>query len=176
MLALATLLVMLEVAPAAAQPGRGDPAAGRLIALKSCASCHAASAREIWYSQYARSFLEIARDPALGGDELRDFIGRTHRMFWPGVALTPQEAADVIAYIRASSARNASRKRLGRAACQICFIIRTDEPPSGGRSWPWSKQAQRTGKRWLGLSRRGSSGVPARGHCEPWRGLDLCAS
>ena len=69
------------------------------MALRSCAACHAIAVRDVWYTQFARGFPEIAQDPRLTEVELRQFLGTTHRMFWRSTDLSLQETADVIAYI-----------------------------------------------------------------------------
>jgi mono/diheme cytochrome c family protein len=84
---------------AGSEAPRGSSGAGRLVALRACAACHEIAPRDAWYSNYARSFAEIANDPALGRPELDAFLAKTHKMFWPGLALSDRERADVIAYI-----------------------------------------------------------------------------
>ncbi len=79
--------------------------AGRLVALRTCAACHAVAARDVWYTQFARGFPEIAQDPRLTEAELRQFLGTTHRMFWRSIDLSPQETTDVIAYISSLKTR-----------------------------------------------------------------------
>lgn len=94
----ATILA-LAAAPAAAQ-GPGDPAAGRALALQTCAACHAAVAGQRRPAMdSAPPFAVIARNPAATPDGLRAFLQTPHPVM-PDLKLSRQEISDVIAYIQ----------------------------------------------------------------------------
>jgi mono/diheme cytochrome c family protein len=91
--ALAALAVVL---PAAAQE-RGDPAAGRELAVKLCSACHIVGDEAVG-SDAAPPFPVIAKDPDVTFSELHAWRGPMHPIL-PNLALTAQQIADINAYL-----------------------------------------------------------------------------
>jgi mono/diheme cytochrome c family protein len=91
---LATLLAV--ALPAAAQePGNAE--AGHDLASKLCASCHIIGNQRRGSDQ-APPFPAIARDPDVSLAELHGWGGAGHPML-PNLALTPEQVADINAYL-----------------------------------------------------------------------------
>lgn len=99
---LAVLSAMAPIfasAPAAAADLPGDAAAGRGIALQSCAGCHVVAERQPRPGMDgAPAFVTLARDPAVTETSLRVFLQTPHRRM-PNLILSNQEIDDVISYI-----------------------------------------------------------------------------
>ena len=96
--ALAAALVIPGLA-VNAQDGTGSPETGRTFAREACAPCHGtadeSSPRQI---AIAPDFKAIANIPATTATSLRVFLATSHPKM-PNLILTPQETADVVAYI-----------------------------------------------------------------------------
>jgi mono/diheme cytochrome c family protein len=85
----------LAVAPAAAQEGNAE--AGHELASQLCTACHIIG-NERTGSDMAPPFPVIARNPRLSLEQLHGWGGPGHPML-PNLALTPQQIADVNAYL-----------------------------------------------------------------------------
>lgn len=108
-LAFATSALLLAALTAFAQPAaterfRGDPVAGRAIALRWCVSCHTlpgvASGSDV-----APSFRAIALDRSKDADHLRGFLSHPH---WPmpPLQLGRTEIENIVAYLAELSRTN----------------------------------------------------------------------
>ena len=85
--------------PAAAQQETGDPAAGHALASQLCTACHIIGTERVG-SDVAPPFPVIARDPDMTLTDLHAWLGPGHPML-PNLALTPQQIADINAYLDA---------------------------------------------------------------------------
>jgi mono/diheme cytochrome c family protein len=92
----ATLIVLAAATPATAQQ-EGDAAAGRELASQLCTACHIIGTERVG-SDAAPPFAAIAKDPDITATELHGWIGPAHPML-PNLALTPQQTADINAYL-----------------------------------------------------------------------------
>ena len=97
---LAALVALATASVAQAAEGLpGDPAAGRTIALKSCAGCHIVADRQARPGMDgAPTFVSLARDPAVTEISLRAFLQTPHARM-PDLILAKREVDDVISYI-----------------------------------------------------------------------------
>lgn len=87
------------VAPAVGDDGRGDVAAGRILAVEECSGCHSLSARERALQLFdAPGFDEIAAKPQTTEISLRAFLQSSHPTM-PNFVLSDSERDDVVAYI-----------------------------------------------------------------------------
>jgi mono/diheme cytochrome c family protein len=94
----ASCLIVIS-APASGQSYPGDPEAGRIIALKTCSSCHVVAARQAQPATDAvPTFAAIAHDPAITETSLRVFLQTPHARM-PDFILSRTETDDVISYI-----------------------------------------------------------------------------
>jgi mono/diheme cytochrome c family protein len=92
-------LAALGLAAATEAAEFGDPAAGRVVALKSCAGCHVVAERQARPGMDgAPPFVALARDPAVTEISLRAFLQTPHARM-PDLILTTREIDDVISYI-----------------------------------------------------------------------------
>jgi len=89
------LLAGLSIAPAAAQEGNAE--AGHELASNLCTSCHIVG-DERSGSDLAPPFPVIAKNPRLSLEQLHGWGGPGHPML-PDLALTPQQIADINAYL-----------------------------------------------------------------------------
>lgn len=97
--ALLMAMLLFSIAPAAAQNNRGDPEAGKVLALKVCSTCHAVAGQQTRPAMdSAPSFPVIARDPAVTEAGLHAFLQTPHSVM-PDLILSRDEIRDVIAYI-----------------------------------------------------------------------------
>ncbi len=95
----AVCLLLAVATPANAQPYPGDVEAGRVLALRTCSSCHVVAARQAPPATDAvPTFAAIARDPAVTETSLRVFL-RTPHARMPDFILSRSETDDVISYI-----------------------------------------------------------------------------
>ena len=96
---LTPLLIMLACGPAALAQQR-DPAPGRRIAERDCASCHAVKPGDVGPSpvEAAAPFQLVARLPSSTELALRVFL-RTSHAGMPNLQFTEQEVDDLVAYI-----------------------------------------------------------------------------
>ena len=90
------LAAALAVAPAAAQE-QGSAEAGHELASQLCASCHIVG-NERRGSDLAPPFPVIAKNPRLSLAQLHGWGGPGHPML-PDLALTPDQVADINAYL-----------------------------------------------------------------------------
>lgn len=99
--ALAAFLA-LAAAPAGAQLAlpSGDPETGRAFALEACSVCHLVAPGQRTPPRIARavSFRAIANTEGMNGMKLQTILSTPHPVM-PNLILSPEEAADVIAYI-----------------------------------------------------------------------------
>jgi mono/diheme cytochrome c family protein len=91
------LAASLGIAPAAAQQPEGSAAAGHELASQLCTACHIVG-DERSGSDLAPPFPVIARNPRLSLEQLHGWGGPGHPML-PDLALTPQQIADINAYL-----------------------------------------------------------------------------
>ena len=91
--ALGALAVTL---PAAAQE-QGDAAAGHELAAQLCSACHIVGSEAVG-SDAAPPFAVIAKDPAMTATGLHAWVEPGHPVL-PNLALTPQQIADINAYL-----------------------------------------------------------------------------
>ena len=89
------LLAGLSIAPAAAQEGNAE--AGHELASNLCTSCHIVG-DERSGSDLAPPFPLIAKNPRLSLEQLHGWGGPGHPML-PDLALTPDQVADINAYL-----------------------------------------------------------------------------
>ncbi len=87
----------LSIAPAAAQQPEGSAAAGHELASQLCTACHIVG-DERSGSDLAPPFPVIAKNPRLSLEQLHGWGGPGHPML-PNLALTPQQVADINAYL-----------------------------------------------------------------------------
>jgi cytochrome c553 len=90
------LAATLAVAPAAAQQN-GSAEAGHELASQLCTACHIVG-DERTGSDLAPPFPVIAKNPRLSLEELHGWGGPSHPML-PDLALTPDQIADINAYL-----------------------------------------------------------------------------
>ncbi|RTL72251.1 MAG: c-type cytochrome [Hyphomicrobiales bacterium] len=103
MIAAAAGFAVLSVASAAAQPrlGLGDAAAGKQLAERLCATCHAvapAATATATANTDIKSFASIAARPNLTAEQLAGRIIIPHPAM-PDTQLKVSEIRDIIAYI-----------------------------------------------------------------------------
>ena len=91
------IAVLLAASSAAAQES-GDPAAGRTLATRACASCHRVTARQAPTRGKAPSFAAIANMSSTTETALHAFLSTPHATM-PNLVLKPRQQDDVIAYI-----------------------------------------------------------------------------
>jgi len=78
----------------------GDAQAGRAFALEVCTPCHVVSSRQLAPSRLAIAprFDAVANSSGMTATALKAFLLTPHKTM-PNLILTPDEAADVVAYI-----------------------------------------------------------------------------
>lgn len=95
-------LAALASAPARAQLALppGDPQAGRAFALEACSVCHVVAPEQRVSPRVASAvtFRRIANTEGMTGMKLQAILSTPHRIM-PNLILSPEEAANVIAYI-----------------------------------------------------------------------------
>lgn len=87
---------------ASAQEARGDAAAGKVLALHNCASCHVVAANQdvAPMPNYGPKFSDVANRPTTTAASLRDFLSHHHHYAnMPSPSLTPTGLSNVVAYI-----------------------------------------------------------------------------
>ena len=95
----ASLLAVLAVAVPAAAQEDGDPVAGQELATQLCTACHIVGTERVG-SDVAPPFPVIAKDPAMTLTQLHAWVDPAHPVL-PDLALTPQQIADINAYLDA---------------------------------------------------------------------------
>ena len=98
-LVVSMLAPLAFMAPAAAQQETGDPAAGHELASQLCTACHIVGTERVG-SDVAPPFPTIAREPGMTLTRLHAWLGPGHPVL-PHLALTPQQIADINAYLDA---------------------------------------------------------------------------
>jgi cytochrome c len=83
-----------------AQDASGNPEAGRLLAREVCSPCHAVAAEQASQRTIAigPDFQTIANTSGMTATALRAFLQTPHRKM-PNLILTPEQSADVIAFV-----------------------------------------------------------------------------
>ena len=110
----ASLLSVLAVAVPAAAQEEGDPVAGQELATQLCTACHIVGTERVG-SDVAPPFPVIARGPDMTLTQLHAWVGPAHPVL-PNLALTPQQIADINAYLDALHEEEPPR-------------VETEEPP-----------------------------------------------
>ena len=98
-LVVSMLAPLAFTSPAAAQQETGDPAAGHQLASQLCTACHIVGTERVG-SDVAPPFPVIAREPDMTLTQLHAWLGPGHPVL-PNLALTPQQIADINAYLDA---------------------------------------------------------------------------
>ena len=96
-----TLAAALAATTLSAHAEDGDIAAGHSFARRACSACHVVNAeqqRPPWRIFIGPAFRNIANTPGITATALRVFLTTSHRKT-PNPILTPEQVADVIAYI-----------------------------------------------------------------------------
>jgi mono/diheme cytochrome c family protein len=98
-LVLASILAA-SASAANAQDTSGNPEAGRVFARRVCSSCHAVTAEQASQRVLAigPDFQTIANTPGMTTTALRAFLQTPHPKM-PNLILTPEQSADVIAFL-----------------------------------------------------------------------------
>lgn len=94
-------MVILLLIPgiSAAQDLPGDAAAGKALAIRVCAGCHAVAGDQGRpATDGVPAFLTLSRDPAMTERRLRAVLQTPHPRM-PSVSLSRRELDDVISYI-----------------------------------------------------------------------------
>jgi mono/diheme cytochrome c family protein len=97
----ATLIAALASAALTAAAQDGDIAAGHSFAREACSACHVVDAQQHrlpWRIFIAPAFGTIANTPGKTATALPDVLATSHPKL-PDPILTPEQMADVIAYI-----------------------------------------------------------------------------
>jgi mono/diheme cytochrome c family protein len=95
----AFILALLTAALAQDPAHAADPANGKRVAERWCASCHLVSPDQRQASADAPAFAVIGRQPDFDAGRLALFLLAPHPPM-PNMALTRDEAAEIAAYIR----------------------------------------------------------------------------
>jgi len=98
-LVVSMLAPLAFTSPAAAQQGTGDPAAGHELAAQLCTACHIVGTERVG-SDVAPPFPVLARNPDITLTQLHGWLGPGHPVL-RHLALTPQQVADINAYLDA---------------------------------------------------------------------------
>jgi mono/diheme cytochrome c family protein len=94
-----TASVLLMAPVNAHARGPGDPQKGRVLAARSCASCHAVDASSGPSANLrAPPFTQVAQTPGMSAIALRAALQTSHRTM-PNLVFRKQNREDVIAYI-----------------------------------------------------------------------------
>ncbi len=94
------LVAVLALAALRANAQDGDVGAGHAFAREACNACHMAEAKQRKPRRIVigPAFRDIANAPSTTATSLRVFLMTSHPKM-PNLILTPEETADVIAYI-----------------------------------------------------------------------------
>ena len=93
------LAVVLAAIAFSAQAQDGDIAAGHAFARKACKACHVVEpSRSSRMIEIGPAFRDIADTPGMTATALKVYLTSSHPKM-PNLVLTPQEIADVTAYI-----------------------------------------------------------------------------
>jgi mono/diheme cytochrome c family protein len=93
-------VLAVSACAANAQDAAGNPEAGRVYAREVCSPCHAVTAEQASQRMIAVApdFQSIANTPGMSATALRAFL-RTPHPKMPNLILTPEQSADVIAFV-----------------------------------------------------------------------------
>jgi mono/diheme cytochrome c family protein len=93
-------ILAASASAANAQDTSGNPAAGRVYARRACSPCHAVTAEQASRRTIAigPDFQTIANTSGLTATALRAFLQTPHPKM-PNLILTPEQSADVIAFV-----------------------------------------------------------------------------
>lgn len=84
---------------AMAQQPRGDAVAGRDVAMRLCAGCHAVAEGQVRNAtDAAPPFIVLARNPTITELSLPVFLKTPHARM-PSVGLSPKEITDITSYV-----------------------------------------------------------------------------
>jgi cytochrome c len=75
-----------------------DPAAGKSLAQKWCAECHAIQGDRLSTNLAAPTFPELAAEPSITEYTLRAFLRTPHETM-PNITFTPDQMDDIVDYI-----------------------------------------------------------------------------
>ena len=101
-LAIAAGILLSPMAGHAREPG--DPQKGRVLAERTCMSCHAIGRQQLRSpNPDAPAFRQLARTPGMTATALRAGLQTSHRNM-PNLVLHEQDREDIIAYILALNA------------------------------------------------------------------------
>ena len=94
------LAVVMAAAAFSAEAQQGDTAVGHAFAREACRACHEVEAKEPSprMIKIGPAFRDIANAPGMTATALRVFLTSSHPKM-PNFILTPEEIADVTAYI-----------------------------------------------------------------------------
>jgi mono/diheme cytochrome c family protein len=94
------LAASASASTANAQDTSGNPEAGRVFARRVCSPCHAVTAEQASQRVIAigPDFQTIANTPGMTTTALRAFLQTPHPKM-PNLILTPEQSADVIAFL-----------------------------------------------------------------------------
>jgi len=83
-----------------AQDAAGNPEVGRVYAREACSPCHAVTAEQASQRNIAIApdFQTIASTPGMTATAFRAFLQTPHPKM-PNLILTPEQSADVIAFV-----------------------------------------------------------------------------
>jgi len=100
MICIVILASILAASAANAQAASGNPEAGRLYAREVCSPCHALTAEQASQRTIAigPDFQTIANTSGMTTTALRAFLQTPHPKM-PNLILTPEQSADVIAFV-----------------------------------------------------------------------------
>ena len=100
MICIVILASILAASAANAQAASGNPEAGRLYAREVCSPCHALTAEQASQRTIAigPDFQTIANTSGITATALRAFLQTPHPKM-PNLILTPDQSADVIAFV-----------------------------------------------------------------------------
>ena len=96
-----TLVAALAATALSAYAQDGDIAAGHSFAREACSACHVVEAEQQHLPRrifIGPAFRNIAKTPGMTGPALRLFLTTSHPKM-PNPIVTPEQMADVIAYI-----------------------------------------------------------------------------
>jgi mono/diheme cytochrome c family protein len=124
----ASMLIVLAVALPAAAQEEGDPVAGQELATQLCTACHIVGTERVG-SDVAPPFPVIARDSNMTLTQLHAWAGPAHPVL-PNLALTPEQIADINAYLDALHEAPAEEESPR---------VETEEPPAAVEDAPPEK-------------------------------------
>lgn len=101
-----TLIVILVASAFGGMPAHAaDPANGKRLAERWCASCHLVAPDQARASPDAGAFASMGKEPGFDAGRLALFLLAPHPPM-PSMALTRSEAADIASYIQSLARPN----------------------------------------------------------------------